>query len=417
MAHTGPALLRSADNFAEALRFRLDPDRLIAEALRFWLDPDRLIAEAQARSGREFRGREFEPALRVLLEACEREANLSFLGRVCLRWDILRLLGNVLRVERAEDDDPAITRQGVIAPIFITGLPRSGTTFLHTLLAQDPQNGAPLVWQTMQPYPGPDDRLRDRRRQRAERELRLFRRLCPEIGGLHPLAADIPQECTEITAHVFQSLRFETVYRVPSYLEWLEARGHIAAFRFHKRFLQHLQAQQDERRWVLKSPDHVFTLAPILAVYPDARFVFVHREPAAVLASVAKLACVLRAAFSRRIDKLAIGAEVSNRWRLGADNILQAAASLPAHRVLHLRHEEVTTEPLETIARVYRHFEIPFTDVARARIAAAVAHSPRGGYDVHLHDPTEFGLDPAALKKVFAPYVRAFVAHRDSATA
>ena len=131
MALTGPALLRCADNFAEALGFRLDPDRL--------------IAEAQARSGREFRGREFEPALRVLLEACEREANLSFLGRVCLRWDVLRLLGNVLRVERAEDDDPAITRQGVVAPIFITGLPRSGTTFLHTLLAQDPQNGAPLV--------------------------------------------------------------------------------------------------------------------------------------------------------------------------------------------------------------------------------------------------------------------------------
>ena len=350
----------------------------------------------------------FEPALRKFIGSVEGEAELSIFGRVSLRWDVLRLLGNVLRLEQAEDETPQIVRGEIVAPIFITGLPRSGTTFLHTLLAQDPRNATPFSWQTMQPYPDGRDRLRDRRVQRAEWELRAFRRLSPDVEGLHPLAADTPQECTEITAHVFQSLRFDTTYWAPSYLSWLEDRGHDAAFAFHKRFLQHLQAQSGPRQWVLKCPDHVFTLEAILKTYPDARVVFVHRHPAAVLASVAKLTEALRAPFTRRLDKLAIGAEVSERWRQGAEKILSAETVLPPDRVLHLHYREVTSQPLAVLDRLYRYFDTPFDETARARIAGFVARRPRGGYEVNRYDPAEFGLEAAGVQERFESYIRTF---------
>lgn len=411
MARVAPTLLRFADRSAQ--RLHLGERRL---------DADELLAEAERRAEHAFRARDFEPGLRMLIDSCEQEADLSLFGRVSLRWDILRLLGNALRLERAEADSPAIVRGAIEAPIFITGLPRSGTTFLHTLLAQDPGNMTPLSWQTMQPYPDRRDRLRDHRVARAERELRAFRYLSPDVDGLHPLAATTPQECCEITAHVFESLRFDTTFWTPSYLSWLEKRGHAAAFRFHKRFLQHLQIQSGQiqggqvqsgqtegrRRWVLKCPDHVFTLDAILASYPDARFVFVHRHPAAVLASVAQLTVALRAPFTRRIDKFAIGAQVSQRWLQGADAILDAAAALPAKRVLHLHHREVTAEPLVALDRLYRHFDLPFEAPARARITAFVAARPQGGYGANRYDPAEFGLDLGRLNERFERYIRAF---------
>jgi hypothetical protein len=397
MARVEPALLSLADRAARRLGVGTRPVKA-AE----------LIALAERRARRQLSDRSLEPALSTFLEACEEEAALSVFGRVSLRWDVQRLLGNVLRLDRAEAEDPTITAEEIAQPIFITGLPRSGTTFLQTLLAQDPGNITPLSWQTMQPYPDARDRVRDRRVQRAEWELRAFRRISPEVEGLHPLAADTPQECTEITAHVFQSLRFDTTYFVPSYLRWVEAHGHTAAFRFHKRFLQHLQAQGGRRNWVLKCPDHVFTLDAIQEVYPDARFVFVHRHPAAVLASVAKLTEALRAPFTRHIDRLAIGAEVSARWRLGSEKILEADSILPAGRVLHLHYDEVTRQPLAALEKLYRFFDRPFDEAARSRIAGFVARRPRGGYEVNRYEPAEFGLEDGWVNAQFEPYIRAF---------
>ena len=137
-------------------------------------------------------------------------------------------------------------------------------------------NQVPRVWQTIYPYP---DLTRptgtDRRRQRVDRQLLFFSFLSPEFRRMHPIDADSPQECSEITSHVFTSLRFDTTYTVPNYRNWLDKNGHVDAYRFHKRFLQHLQYQAHRRvRWVLKCPDHIFALEAIRFVYPDARLVW-----------------------------------------------------------------------------------------------------------------------------------------------
>ena len=216
----------------------------------------------------------------------------------------MRFLSNLLRLRAAEFAAPDILDQPIERPLLIAGLPRSGTTFLHSLLALDPANLVPRVWQLIHPYPAKTAGA-DRRPQQVARQLRLFAMLAPQFRRLHPIAANSPQECSEITAHVFASLRFDTTYRIPSYRRWLDRTGHREAYRFHKRFLQHLQHQAGgSGRWVLKCPDHIFALAAIREVYPDARLIFVHRDPLAVLLSVARLTAVLRRPFTRHIDKI-----------------------------------------------------------------------------------------------------------------
>jgi hypothetical protein len=397
MMHAEPALLSLADAIARRMGVGTQP-----------LDADELIDQAERRAGRRFRSRDFESGLRMLFDSCQAEADLSVFGRVSLYQDTGRLLRNVLRLEQAEEEDPQVLSSAVPAPIFITGLPRSGTTFLHMLMAEDEAAVTPLSWQVMYPYPDPGDRGRDRRVRRAQTMLGAFNRLAPDLQGLHPIGATLPQECADITAHTAESLRFDTQFYVPSYLAWLERRGHDAAFRFHKRFLQHLQAQGAEgRRWVLKCPDHVFTLGSIFATYPDARIVFMHRDPREVLPSVAKLTEALRAPFTRRNDKCAIGAEVTQRWSEGAERMLAAAESLPPSRVLNLSFRELVSDPLRTLGKLYRHFDLPIDGHVRGRFEAFLRRSTRGGYAVHHYEPAEFGLDLALIRQRFEPYERA----------
>ena len=200
----------------------------------------------------------------------------------------------------------------------------------------DPENRAPLVWETI--FPWPSDGEPDRRVARVARQLKMFEWLAPEFRALHPLEATSPQECSEITAHVFRSLRFDTNYQIPSYRHWLDAdaRRHVPAYQFHQRFLKHLQYQetrgqsQPTRRWVLKCPEHVFALQAICAVYPDARMVFVHRDPVKVLLSVAHLTEVLRRPFCRGVDPELIGHDESARWVTGAERMIYRWATTPA---------------------------------------------------------------------------------------
>lgn len=388
-------LMKAADVTADAIGFR--PRQLNAETL---------IADAERRAGRKFADRSFARPLQVLLKSYNEEADLSVFGNFAVKWDIARFLANLLRLEEEEEKSPFILNEEISAPIFITGLPRSGTTFLHSLLAQDSNNRVPLSWQTIYPYPLAQDAKRDGRADRVDGQFRMFEKLSPGVESLHPLAAMTPQECTEITAHVFQSLRFDTTHFVPSYQQWLINEGHLQAFRFHKRFLQHLQHQAGRGQWVLKCPDHVFTLEAIKQVYPDARFVFVHRDPLSVLASVAKLTELLRAPFTRRLDRHQIGQQVSERWVEGASLIVSDTEN--RDHIHHVHYKALINDPIGTVAALYAHFGLQFTAEARSHIEEFIRDTPRGGYGVNRYDFAESGLDAVALQEQFKPYMTAF---------
>ena len=390
-------VLRLADAVADA-----------SGLLRRPMAAEKLLALARRRTGlTEFGEPGFAEPLRLLLAACQQEASLSLVGRIATKWDTVRFLSNLLHMQAAEVRDPAVLREPIERPIFITGLPRSGTTFLHRLMMADPANRSPLVWQTIYPYPSGNGR--DRRQASVARQLRAFERLAPEFRSLHPLAADSPQECSEITAHVFRSLRFDTTYRIPSYRAWLDGEGHAPAYRFHQRFLRHLQHQAPGGQWVLKCPDHLFALDALRAVYPHARLVFVHRDPARVLMSVARLTEVLRRPFTRRIDRAEIGRQESARWLDGAQRMIAAGddVGLP-ERICHVHHTALVGDPVGTVAAVYRHFGLTLSDAARAAVARYVEGEPNGGYGVHSYRFEEYGLDEETERRKFCRYMRRF---------
>jgi hypothetical protein len=369
--------------------------------------PEKLIAAARARPDEAA-----VEGLGRLLASIETESDLALFGRLALRWDMQRLLENAQLVADAHEANPALARRPVAAPIFILGLPRSGTSYLHGLMAADPENLVPRNWQTMYPRPRPKDfdAARDRRARAVDRQFALFSGLAPGFDDMHPTSADSPQECSEITAHVFQSLRFDTTHRVPGYFDWLEAHGHDGALAYHKRFLQFLQADMSGR-WVLKCPDHTFTLDAILRAYPDARFVIVHRDPIAVLGSVAHLTAVLRRPFLRRVDNAEIGAQVAERWMHGA-NLLVAfdhRADVAAERKYHLHYSELTAAPLAAVARIYAQFGLELEDGAYDAMARLVHAKPQGGYARHApYRLDAFKLNLPALQTAFAPYVSAY---------
>jgi Sulfotransferase family len=355
---------------------------------------------------RDFADRSFIRPFERLLEACDAEADLSALGIRALRVDVLRFLRNLLRFEEFEAACPSVLSRPIQAPVFITGMPRSGTTFLHRLILQDPGTIAPRLFQLVYPHASRAGRFETALRRRwVGLQLAVFRMLSPEFNALHPVAVDAPEECTDITAHVFQSLRFESTYRVPSYSGWLQRHGLLHAYRFHRRFLQHLDADLPGRRWILKSPDHVFALDDIRRVYPDARLVFIHRDPVRVLASVARLTEVLRRPFARSVDRVEVGRDVSASWVDGAQRM--SALSARDDSVLHLHYQQIIRSPLDAVRAVYVHCNLVLTDEAEAHmrrwLTAVNVSRPWREYSL-----AEFGLDPHLLRERFARYTDTF---------
>jgi Sulfotransferase family len=366
---------------------RLAPEPLIAEAAK----GTRLNATPLADP-------RLIEALGALTSSLREEASLSSFGRLAAGWDLKRMLQTLLIFADAEREDPAIVKRPLASPIFITGLPRSGTTFLHGLLAEDPLNRAPRIWEAI--YPHPEHRAAEfgAGRRKVELQLKIFNRLSPGIRNLHPIEANAPEECIEITSQVFRSPRYDDVYRAPSYRAWLDASGFDEGYQFLARFLRHLQGRaQPPRRWILKSPEHVFSIDALTRVFPDANLVFVHRDPGHVLVSAARLTELLRAPFATAIDRREIGRKVADYWQDGMQLMVKVAddVSFPRRsRLVHVQYRSLVSDPIATIAQIYNAFGLEFSQAAREAMSAKVAQAPNGGYGANRYPPEEFGIDP-----------------------
>jgi hypothetical protein len=366
--------------------------------------PADLIGAARRRTGLPGTiGPGVEAALTVLLDSLREEANLSLFGTLATRHDLVSKLSNLLILDDLERADPTIAARPVMAPVFITGLPRSGTSFLHAVLAEHQGLLAPRAWQTVFPAPGHRAAGRHAGPDRFARQLAIFHRLSPELAALHPITAWSPQECTEMSAHVFRSLRFDSTHRVPSYRAWLDRTGLDEAYRFERRFLQHLQGAAGGR-WVLKSPDHVFALPSLRLAFADARLVMVHRDPLRVIASVARLTELLRRPFARAPDRREIGRQVLRDWLGGMERIMEIGDG----EVVHVRHRALVGDPVGTVEGVCRALGIAVDAASRARMAGYVEARPRGGYGRNRYDLADFGIEPGELEPMRSRYLRRF---------
>jgi sulfotransferase family protein len=376
------------------------------------LDERSLIASACRRArADDFGDESFREPLRRLLTSLEDESRLKPLGRIGARTDLTQMLVNRLEMQRDRVEHPEIAEADIRRPLFITGLPRSGSTFLHGLLAQDPASRVPIHWQTRMPSPPPTSARDEARRiRRTARQIRWFYRLAPEFRRIHPVEAEMPEECVVILSHAFLSFQFSSTFLVPSYQAWLEQQDLTPAYRLHRKFLQHLQWRRPGRGWVLKAPPHLPGLRALFAVYPDANVVVTHRDPTEVVASVSSLHYVLRRTFCSGIEARDVGPEVTEMLAGDIRRGLEArdAGVAAGEQFLDVRYEDLIADPMAVARRIYRHFDMPIDDEVEARMAAYVASTPKDKHGAHQYSLAQFALDEQAEVERYRAYRERF---------
>lgn len=372
------------------------------------LTAERLIKQAQKKTGlRDFGDDSFRKGLTVLIESLESEARLSFIGRIAAKGMIIDNLVTRLQITDYRKRRPEIKDKPVVQPLIIAGLPRTGTTILHELLAQDPALRSPLSWEVASPMPPARAETYDSdpRIAKVEATMAQTEVLAPGFKAIHEVGALLPQECVSILASHFISDQFGAVFSVPSYRQWCRTQDMTAAYQWHNQFLQHLQADYMQDRWVLKTPVHIGYVKALLAQYPDACVVQTHRDPMDVIGSVSSLACTLRSAFSDDIDPLATGQqEVEHFADLLKRGMAQRESILDQSQFYDMQFRDIVSDPLAAIEKMYTHFGFDFTDHARQAMQLYIDKRPRNKHGKHSYTLNQFGLSREAHGHLFEPY-------------
>ena len=328
------------------------------------LDPHTLVDMACRKTGLDDLGDDLVlQRLSILLQSLRTDARLNFFGRICAHSDILRLLCSRLQLVEACKRHPEIADETIRHPIFITGLPRTGSTLLHALLAQDPAARVPQVWEVMHPFPRPEATSYHDNPNigKTSKDLKWFDLLVPDFKKVHLIDARLPQECIAIMGHAFLSYVFESMYFVSSYRIWHEDQDKTPAYALHRRFLQVLQWRCPGNHWVLKAPSHLLALEALNHVYPDAGIIMTHRDPLKVLGSCSSFTEVLRSPFTDSFDRAELGREVAWRWEKGARLAIQfRQRSTPlSGRFLDVHYADLTRDPMATVKVIYDTLSCP----------------------------------------------------------
>lgn len=353
------------------------------------IDRDALLVAAEPSA--------IEP-LTILLRSLETEAHLTPAAEVFTEQWLGRLVTGAAAITEWFATDPGTADERVAAPIIVAGAPRTGTTFLHRLLAQDPAARAPQGWELLTPVPPPraDTPDDDPRILAADDELTWPQRQQPEMQSIHRYAGRMYKECLSAMSFSFRSEEFISRYQVPSYVEWLQACNITPAYEMHRRVFQLLQRHQPTTRWVLKTPVHLNYLPTVLRTYPDARIVITHREPTEVLGSVTSLIANLRRAFSEEVDEAEIARYHLDLYGRSLDALVDYR--IDPEQIFHVDHHDLTANAQATIDRLYDHFGLPSIKVDDTPPAEA-----------GLHEYGLVGIDPSEIDQTFARYRERFL--------
>lgn len=309
-------------------------------------------------------------------------------------------------------DYPEIADEAIVEPVFLTGLPRSGTTFFQYLFDNDERFRLIRSWEGLSPSPPPGfDPASVERRKAEEAERRRASR--PQVEGLeamHLMDADGPEECHAFMEQAYAAAGFHNFLNVPSYFDYLTTSLDFTdAYRIHRRQLQLLQWRTPRPRWALKYPNHVLAMDNILEIYPDARFVMTHRDPVQTLASISKLTCALRSArYDEPVDPHRVGRQMLDFVRRHIDRIMAFAESTDADRVAHVDYYRLLEDPAAVMAEVHTALGIDSPAAVREAVADWHRRNPKGARGANPYSLEQFGLDAGAVAEQFGDYMRHF---------
>jgi hypothetical protein len=384
------------------------------------LDADALLKEAMSRTGlSDFGSDSFREPFKIFVASLRAEAKLHTVGALLIRDDLINSLTVRLQITETRKRNPEITKEEIEQPIFITGLPRTGTSITHELLAADPRHRAPRHWEVRNPCPPPETAtyLSDERIARADRQIRLWCEIVPEYDMMHELGGDIPVEDVQVMAHSFVSDEWMGRHVVPSYAAWYNECDRIPGFEFHKQMLQNLQWKCPGDRWVLKSPSHMSQLDALLAVYPDARIVFTHRDPLRVLPSVVSILYSTAYVRSDEVDADAMaGWFTGETCKILLDGMtdIRASGRLPEHQCFDLHYADLVDQPIDALAGMYDHFEIDYPAEARTAQQHYIDKKPKGKHGAHKYDFSDTDLDLDEERARFGDYYERYQVKKES---
>ncbi len=376
---------------------------------------DEITHAAMGKTGlKDFGGNGFEAGLKALLAAFRQVRTHHPFGRFYVRQMVIQMLMHRLRNVNLVRQHPEILSQDIARPIIVLGLPRSGTTLLFNLLAQDPDHRFLRNWEafiSQVPPKGRYTEATDPRIRQARWMQRFLKYLMPEIDKVHAFTPKGPEECTPILMQGFATQALVGGFDVPEYSRWLDQADHGPTYRYHRRVLQALQWKYPGRRWLLKSPDHLAAVRSILEVYPDACFVHIHRNPVNSVSSWASLNLVYRGVYYHSIDIRELGRQVLGRLSTDMGRYLTDRTSLPSHSFFDLGYRDLVSDPIGAIQDMYDHFGLELTQEARSSMQAYLSENPKNKHGVHRYSPEDFGLSQQAILERFSDYNESFQAY------
>jgi hypothetical protein len=354
----------------------------------------------------DFGADEYRDGLAVLLESYARDAGLTELGTKVARAFLRGALVARLLSEAGWARYPGYAGGGIERPIFVTGLPRTGTTALHRLLAADPAHQGLELWLAEVPQPRPP-----RETWPGDPAFRLIQAAYerhhvahPGFMGVHYMAADQVEECWQLLRQSMRSVSYECLAHLPGYSAWLDGQDWAGAYRRHRRNLQLIGLPDRGRRWVLKNPSHLFALDALLRVYPDALVIQTHRDPRAAIASVCSLAAQASAGWSSAFTGEVIGRDQLELWARGLERFTAERARHDPAQFFDVAYDDFAAHPIRTVEAVYAHFGLPLSMQARAAMEARRAHGAPAGVRpaAHRYALPDFGLTGDQVDERFA---------------
>ncbi len=373
-----------------------------------------LIDQAQQATGLDDFGDQSwkEGAQRLISDLNERAA-LTEVGSLIAGSDVVDYLTGRLRVVDWVKRNPSIAEADIRPPIVVLGQPRTGTTILFDVLAQDPANRVPLTWEVDQPWPPPETATyeSDPRIEEVDAKLANVDLLIPGFRAMHDMGARLGQECVRITAADFRSMIFSTQYRVPEYQHWLLHQADMAsAYRYHRLFLQYLQSTHSADRWVIKSPAHLWSLDAMFREYPEALIVQTHRDPLRVVCSLASLVDLLRRLASDDVLISEVAAEWVDDVVLGLDRAIEARknGTVPAGQAVDVLFGDFLRDPMAVVGTIYERLGIELSDEAEKAMRTFLAANPQEKHGGHKYSFDDTGLDAGLLRERTRAYTEFF---------
>ncbi|HET6970771.1 MAG TPA: sulfotransferase [Phenylobacterium sp.] len=381
------------------------------------LSPEALIAAARARTGlTEFGDAPLMGPLAALCASLNDELEFHALGRTYLYEQLVGILATRLRFEALWARRPEILELPVERPIVIIGLPRSGTTILHRLLARDPAKRSSPFWEQVAPLPSGDPEAMqpqpDPRIAQVQRSIDTLYALAPDLRQMHEVLVDEPDEDISLLTFAFASLQFEWSYRVPGYSAFYRAADHTEGYRYFRKVLQTLQWLRGGRRWVLKAPQHLEQLRPLLTAFPDATLVQTHRDPVSAVISLASLTTYGCRRYFDHPNPHAIGghiaAIVERLLRHGVDDRPPGDP-----RFVDIQFPDLVADPVGCVQRIYAAAGDELSPEAEARMGAWIADNRQEKHGRHAYAAEDFALDVGDLRRRFDFYQQRFAIPAD----